>query len=279
MNDQKIKWPNGNRCALVITLDFDGECTALKNADKSDYLYRSKSYGEYAPRRAMPRLLDMLERLDLPGTFFTPARNAINYPELVKTIDEAGHEIGNHGFEHELFTEFTPDEQRDILLRSQDVFDKLIQKVPTSYRTPAGEMDNHLLRILVEEGFICSACMWSDDIPKRVFLDGKPTDLIEIHGKWALNDHPAYYYCFSPKEASYKQTRISSYSDVFDNLRLEFEGAYRYGTMFTLTLHPKVIGRPGRIMLLEGLLKYAKSFPGVWFTTASNVARWYLEKY
>lgn len=201
MKKQKIKWPNGARCAVMITLDLDGETTALKNADKSEWLYRSYTYSTYGPNHAMPRLLDIFGRNNVPATIFTPARIAVNHPELIKEIDRAGHEIGHHGFDHELFANYTPDQQRDIIKRSQEVFHKLIGKTAVSYRTPSGDFSPETPRILVEEGFICSASMRDSDIPYRTIVDGQATDLIEVSGKWELDDHLYFAYKFSPREA------------------------------------------------------------------------------
>ena len=50
---------------------------------------------------AVPRILALLERHGIPATFFVPGHTALAYPELVREIRDAGHEIGHHGFVHE----------------------------------------------------------------------------------------------------------------------------------------------------------------------------------
>jgi hypothetical protein len=42
--------------------------------------------------------------------------------------------------------------------------------------------------------------------------------------------------------------------------------------------HPQIIGKPGNLMLLDRLLNYIERFPGVWFATGEQVARYWLEK-
>ena len=45
-------------------------------------------------------ILDILERLEVPATFFFTGLNALKYPEVVRLTDESGNEIGNHSFTH-----------------------------------------------------------------------------------------------------------------------------------------------------------------------------------
>ena len=51
-----------------------------------------------------------------------------------------------------------------------------------------------------------------------------------------------------------------------------FEGAYEYGRAFVLTMHPWIIGRPGRIRMLDRLIRHMRSFPGVEFMRLDRVA-------
>jgi hypothetical protein len=68
---------------------------------------------------------------------------------------------------------------------------------------------------------------------------------------------------------------IADPARVFDLWSREFAGMYREKACFVLTCHPFVIGRASRIMLLEELVAYMRRFPGVWFTTGEDVARWH----
>ncbi|MBA7699573.1 hypothetical protein ES703_108271 [subsurface metagenome] len=61
--------------------------------------------------------------------------------------------------------------------------------------------------------------------------------------------------------------------DVFDIWAAEFEKAYEEGTLFVLTMHPKVIGHRSRIAMLEKLIQHMMTFEGVWFSTHEDIAR------
>ena len=91
-----LKWPDGKRCAVMFSFDVDGDTTwengnrGLPNGDR--YL-RSLSVGQYGPKRCVDRILDKLDEYGVKATFFVPGLTAERYPELIKKIDEKGHEI------------------------------------------------------------------------------------------------------------------------------------------------------------------------------------------
>ena len=62
--------------------------------------------------------------------------------------------------------------------------------------------------------------------------------------------------------------------DVYNIWRSEFDGAYQEGTMFILTMHPHITGHGSRVAILERLINYMKSRPGVWFATHEEIARY-----
>jgi hypothetical protein len=58
----------------------------------------------------------------------------------------------------------------------------------------------------------------------------------------------------------------------------EFDGAYKDGGLFLLTMHPHFIGHRSRIQVLEELLAHIKSHPDVWIATHADVARYCRDK-
>lgn len=54
----------------------------------------------------------------------------------------------------------------------------------------------------------------------------------------------------------------------------EFRGMHPLGGAFTLILHPQFIGRPSRVLMLQALVDYIRTFPGVWLTHGLELARW-----
>lgn len=278
---EKIKWPNNAKCAVMLSFDLDGN-TIWANGNRSytggENFIRSISIGNYGPKRSVPRILELLDKYHLPSTFFTPAKIVEENPELMKSIDRAGHEIGHHGYRHERFVDLTRNEQKAIILHSQDIFQRVIGKKARGYRTPSGDWSRETAGLLNELGFMYSSSMRGDDRPYRTVIDGQVTDFIEMSPKWDLDDFVQFGYNIFPAEPA-GQDRISGIEQVYNNFKQEFDGYYKYGLCFVLLMHPQIIGKPGRIMMLEQLLQHMKLHNDIWFATGEEIAKWWRANY
>ena len=58
----------------------------------------------------------------------------------------------------------------------------------------------------------------------------------------------------------------------------EFDGAYQYGSAFCLTMHPQVMGRLAKMVVLERLIQYIRSHSNVEFLRCVDVARTWKER-
>ena len=219
-------------------------------------------------------LLRILKENGVKATFFVPGLTAERYPEVIKRIAEQGHEIGHHGYAHERFAGKTTEEQIEIIEKTQKIFKDLIGHEVTGFRTPSGDWAKNTPKLLYERGFRYSSSMRGDDRPYRTVIDGEETDFIEIPTKWEVDDYVAMAYHMYPAEPA-GQDRISSYRLVEDNFMREFKGHYREGLCISYMNHPQVIGCPGKIQILDHLLKYITSKEDVWVATGTEIADWY----
>lgn len=272
-----INWPEGKKCAVMFSFDLDGDTTwANSNRDMpngSKYI-KSLSIGQYGPKRGIYNILDLLNEYGVKATFYIPGLIAERYSETVSIIDREGHEIGLHGYAHERFAVKTVNEQIEIIERSQEIFKKLIGHEAEGFRTPSGDWSVETPGLLYERGIKYSSSMRGDDKPYRTVIDGKITDFIEIPTKWELDDYAAMAYNMYPAEPS-GMDRISDYKNVRDNFMREFEGAYKYGLCLSYMMHPQVIGTPGKIRILEELLKNITSMNDVFVGTGKEIADWF----
>ncbi|MGB8703084.1 MAG: polysaccharide deacetylase family protein, partial [Thermosynechococcaceae cyanobacterium] len=90
-------WPEGIRCAAVLSFDVDGESGMLQANPKNKDRLSVMSWARYGPKTGVPRILDMLKAKAVQATFFVPGYTAELYPDLIKRIHDEGHEIGAHG--------------------------------------------------------------------------------------------------------------------------------------------------------------------------------------
>jgi peptidoglycan-N-acetylglucosamine deacetylase len=118
-------------------------------------------------------------------------------------------------------------------------------------------------------GFLYESSMMADDRPYRLIAEGKDTGLVELPVEWILDDWPYFQVSWPSKHVSMRNAE-----DVYSIWKEEFDGAYEEGTAYILTMHPQVIGHRYRIQMLDRLITYMKSKPGVWFATHEEIARY-----
>lgn len=109
------------------------------------------------------RLLDRLERHSVRATFFVLGWVAERFPELVRRIDRAGHELASHSFWHRLVYELTPDEFRADLRRSRAAIEQAAGRSVTAYRAPSFSITRRslwALDVLAEEGFVVDSSVF-----------------------------------------------------------------------------------------------------------------------
>jgi peptidoglycan/xylan/chitin deacetylase (PgdA/CDA1 family) len=100
---------------------------------------------------AVPRLLELLQRHDLRATFFVEAVNAERYPDTLDAIRDGGHELGCHGWRHELFGQLPPSERPAILDRSLAALRGTGVAVD-GFRPPGGIITGYDLALLAGRG-------------------------------------------------------------------------------------------------------------------------------
>ena len=257
-------------CTVLLTFDFDAELLWAGNYPDTP-AYRAR--GHYGARVGVPRLLTLLAEHDLRATFFVPGANAERYPALVQAMQQGGHEIGHHGYLHEHVTKLTPDEERTVLEKGLAALEAVTGVRPQGYRSPAWDMTDHTLPLLQEYGFCYDSSMMADDFQPYPLGDGQPP-LVELPVAWELDDAPYFLFNFHPYRAG-----LAAPSHVYEIWQSEFDGAYEAGGVFTLTMHPQIIGRYHRTQLLDRLIRYIRGHPGVHFATGSEAAAHYRQQW
>jgi peptidoglycan/xylan/chitin deacetylase (PgdA/CDA1 family) len=217
----------------------------------------------------VPRILKLLERYGVRASFYVPAVTALLHPEEQRRIVAEGHEIGIHGWIHELNSVLPYEAERDLMLRSADTLEQVSGVRPVGLRTPSWDFSWNTLSIEAEMGLLYDSSLMSDEDCYELLLDGSPCGVVELPVEWVRDD--AVYFMMNRFSALRPYTPPA---DVFDIFRREFEAAYDAGGLFQLTMHPHVIGYRSRIWIIEELIRLAQARPGVWFGTHAEVAKW-----
>ena len=259
-------WKGGARCAFALSFDSDHETNELRDGGKS---IGRMSWGQYGNRVGVPRILKLLEKHDVKASFYVPAVAALLHPEEQRRVVAEGHEIGIHGWIHELNSVLPYEAERDLMMRSADTLEKVTGKRCVGLRTPSWDFSPNTLRIEMEMGLVYDSSLMADEDCYELVLDGVPTGIVELPVEW-IRDDAAYF-------LMHRFTGLRPYTppaDVLDIFRRELDAAWEDGGLFQLTCHPHVIAARSRIWIIDELIRHAKAKGDVWFATHAEVAAW-----
>lgn len=255
-------WPNGARVAVALTFDTDNEAPLLRDGNTSA---TALSAAEYGAASGIPRILEMLDRHKIPASFFVTGVDAMLHPEMIAGIQKSGrHEIGVHGWIHEFTPRLSAEEEERLLDQAIDYLTKVSGKRPVGYRAPSWAFSAVTLDLILKKGFLYDSSLQALDEPYEVMSRGKLTGLVELAIDWTLTETPFLG----------QNGRMPVPELLYKLYRDEFDGAYKEGTTFILTLHPYLSGHRAPMRHLEELVTYMKSKPGVWFATCAEIANY-----
>lgn len=273
---------DGNqRLSCCLTFDFDamsGWIGSLKSCNPSEI-----SRGEYGAVVGLPRVLELLDRRGIRATFCIPGHTADAYPALIQKIDSAGHEIAHHGWVHENPADHDQAGERRNLELGLQAIERACGVRPKGYRSPAWNLSRTTVDLLLEYDFVYdSSCMGDDFRPYYLrkgdawsttgpYVFGSVSELVEVPVTWGLDDFPVFEFIPGWHDG------LRAPSAVEEIWKGDFDYAYAncLGGIYNLTMHPQVIGRGHRVVMLERLIDYFENHDGVTFETLGEyVERW-----
>ncbi len=250
------------------------------------------SRGLFAGEVGSLRLVKLFERFGIKTTWFIPGHSIETFPDQMRAVVEAGHEVGIHGYSHENPIEMTPEQEEAVLDKCIGLVTKLSGKRPTGYVAPWWEFSPVSNELLLKKGikydhslmhrdfepyYVRVGDSWTKiDYAKRPdewmhpLVRGQETDLIEIPASWHLDDLPPMMFI---KKAP-NSHGFTNPHDIEQLWRDQFDWVYReYDyAVFPITIHPDVSGRPQVLMMLERLYSHMIRHPGVRFVTMDEIA-------
>lgn len=265
---------------VILTFDVDGEtlwrCRDPENANRPVTL----SQGRYGPEVGMPRILKLLGKYGIHGTFFIPGFTVNQYQELVRHLADQGHEIGNHGWSHTYPDNMSGyDEEKNEYWDCSDIIEKVTGTRPKGFRSPAWEFSQNTLEIIENmKELEYSSNMMNTDKVRYLQLYGKQSRLAEIPIHWVLDDAAYWLYSLrTPGKAMQPLESVEFYwKEEFEGLLEEFldevETTGDSDICFVLTCHPQIIGRPARMRMLDRFIKHMVETDCVEFITGIEAA-------
>ncbi|EAI0464315.1 polysaccharide deacetylase [Campylobacter coli] len=250
------------------------------------------SRGLFAGEVGIPRLLKLFKKYNIPATWFAPGHSIETFPEQMKMIVDAGHEIGAHGYSHENPIAMSAKQEEDVLLKSIELIEKISGKKSSGYVAPWWEFSNITNELLLKHGIKYDhSLMHNDFTPYYVrvgdkwtkidyskdakewmkpLVRGQETDLIEIPANWYLDDLPPMMFIKkSPNSFGFVSPRDigQMWIDQFDWVYREMDYA-----IFPMTIHPDVSARPQVLLMHERIIEHINKHEGVKWVNLNDMA-------
>ena len=259
-------WPGNARVAVALSFDVDNASAALARGNLN---YEVISRGEYGAVDGLPRILRLLEKHTVPSSFFIPAVSAALHPQMVKDIlaSPLKHEIGVHGWIHELLPALNDEQEEQRLLNQAiDLLTKAAGSRPVGYRAPSWQFSRWTPGQIKTAGFLYDSSLMASDDAYEILIDGEPSGVVELPIERILDDFPYF--------GGNADGSMPAPSAVLEVFQAEFDVAWEERGLYVLTMHPHIMGHRSRVAMLDRLIEHMKKKGGVWFATHEQVARY-----
>jgi len=227
----KLQWPNAARLAVSLagnleawtetpdpklrrTRHVGGSAPLTADDLRSPYDFRTASENDYGGRTGVWRILRILEKYGLKASFNINGLAAIRYPEAVKAIHAAGHEIVGHSYAEDIqLVQLTKDEEREEIRACVKIFSDLVGARPYGWLTSGMRHTEHTLEVLADEGFLWHGDAVNDDAPYPVEANGKTLVILPYRNAVSgLNDTGMYRRGITARDI------LGAFKDEFDVL-------------------------------------------------------------
>ena len=209
---QPDSWPNGARVAVLLSFDLDNETSTLRSGEPT---IGALSQGEYGARVALQRVVDLIDRQEIPVSFFIPSESLRLNPHMADVIGKSGrHEFAVHGWIHERNSDLPAGIERELVQRAVDYLTQATGQRPVGYRAPSWNFSPNTLDIVRDLGFVYDSSLMADDRPYELDAHGEPTGIVELPVEWILDDAPL----MNPLGTRYSAPRdvLTVYKDEFE---------------------------------------------------------------
>jgi peptidoglycan/xylan/chitin deacetylase (PgdA/CDA1 family) len=248
---------------VCLTFDFDGISGFVARGARTP---SPISRGEFGPRVGAPRLVALLNKHRIRSSWFVPGHTIETFPDAVKAVADAGHEIGHHGWRHVPPASLSRDEEEAELVRGNEAIKRISGEYARGYRSPAWDLSPHSVELFLKHGFKYDSSLMGDDYTpyyarhgdvielEQPAQFGRATELVEMPISWFPDDAPHFEFMRSGNAI---REGLMSASEVLETWVGEFMQMARrveWGVL-TYTCHPFISGRGHRIMMLEQLIR------------------------
>ena len=257
-----FRWPGGRRLGIFFRVALEGWSEGcwpsfgpMGNplpAGAPDL--NALGWVEYGARRGIHRILEVLARQEIRASVLVCAVLAERYPDMLRAVAEAGHEIIAHSYARNVIPALLDEAaERANIRRTTELLQQACGVRPTGWISPRASPSPHTARLLAEEGYLWHGDTMNDDLPYLVQFGQR--HIAAFPGGMEMNDTPhAIRYGNPPRQM------LDLFDDWWDYVREHERGAARLNP----SIHGHVFGRLTGIGVFEQLIERAKSLPDCW---------------
>jgi OHCU decarboxylase len=274
-------WPGGAKIAISLVLNYEegGENSVLHGDGTSEAFlsdiagaapwpgqrhWNMESLYDYGARAGFWRLHRLFTGMGLPVTVFGVATALARNPEQVAAMKAAEWEIASHGLKWVEHRDMPPETEAAQIAEAIRLHIEVVGEAPHGWYT--GRCSMQTVELTAATGaFAWISDAYDDDLP--YWRETGERDQLVIPYTLEANDMR-----FATAPGYVEGDQFFTYlRDSFDTLYAE--GQAGRARMFSIGLHCRLIGRPGKVAGLRRFLDHANSHSDVWFARRIDIAR------
>lgn len=279
-----VSWPGNARIAILLVVNYEeGSEPAVGDGDPASERVLSEvpawawpagkrdlameTMYEYGSRVGYWRLLDIFDELDVKCTFYACAVALERNREAAREMRARGHDVMCHGWRWEDVALLTREQEREHIRLAVKSIEETTGERPLGWYCRGRPSTNTRELVVEEGGFLYDSDAYNDDLPYWEMVGEKK--------------HLVVPYSLVNNDGGFGTGAFGPPNEFEEHLRYTFDRLYQEGAttpkMMNIGLHMRVVGHPGRAKALHDFIKYAQSFPGVWFAKRIDVAKHWME--
>lgn len=279
-NPPDAAWPGGAKIAVSIVLNYEegGENNLLHGDAQSEAFlsdiagaapwpglrhWNMESIYDYGARAGFWRLHRLFTERGIPVTIYGVTSALARNPEQVAAMKAAGWEIASHGLKWVDHRDMPEEEEARQIAESFRLHEEVVGDPPQGWYT--GRCSMNTVRLTAQTRKLAwISDTYDDDLP--YWIEVGDHDQLVIPYTLEAND---MRFATAPGYITGEQF-FTYLKDSFDTLYAE--GVEGRAKMFSIGLHNRLIGRPGKVAGLKKFLDYAAGHDGVWFPRRIDIA-------
>lgn len=275
--DEEISWPKGSRCCLSVVVDLS-PAVGSEGISKSDLCCPNYHYGM---NEGLELVLGSLARRGLHATFAVPALLADIFPDQLRAVAAAGHEIAANGLLGEDVSLLDADTERHRLVQATTMIAELVGAAPRGwYALPrpgdpfaTGNVSAATIELLIDHDYAYFGNGLADDAPHYWVTDfASRRNLLALPYYYHFDDR--FFLMFPTDGTGLERPQV-----LARNWQAEFAAQYRRGRYFSLTISPARSGWGHRLSMLDAFLNHVTAMPGIWNATSLELAGYWSQRY